>query len=107
MIKELFGAIKDFLKEYTKHRLFPLTIIFLILFGVLVHRLFVLQIVDGQEYLDNFIYGQERTVTVPAPRGVIYDRNGKELAYNEISYSVIFGNSPQLSSRADEEKIYE
>lgn len=102
MIKELFGAIKDFLKEYTKHRLFPLTIIFLILFGILVHRLFILQIVDGQEYLDNFIYGQERTVTVPAPRGVIYDRNGKELAYNEISYSVIFGNSPQLSSRADE-----
>lgn len=102
MIKELFGAIKDFLKEYTKHRLFPLTIIFVILFGILIQRLFVLQIVDGQEYLDNFTYLQERTVTVSAPRGVIYDRNGKELAYNEISYSVIFGNSPQLSSRADE-----
>lgn len=102
MIKELFGAIKDFLKEYMSHRLFPLTIVFLILFGILVYRLFVLQIVDGQEYLDNFAYMQERTVTVPASRGIIYDANGKELAYNEISYSVTFGNSSQLASRASE-----
>lgn len=102
MLKELFGAIKDYLKEYTSSRLFPLTIIFFVLFGILVYRLFVLQIVDGQEYLDNFTYGQERTVSIPAPRGIIYDRNGNELAYNEISYSVTFGNSPQLESRAAE-----
>ncbi|MCM1494215.1 MAG: penicillin-binding transpeptidase domain-containing protein [Bacteroides sp.] len=102
MLKELFGAIKDFLKEYTSHRLFPLTVVFLVLFGILIQRLFVLQIVDGQEYLYNFTYKQERTVTVPASRGIIYDCNGKELAYNEISYSVIFGNSPQLSTRAEE-----
>lgn len=102
MIKELFGAIRDFLKEYMSHRLFPLTILFFVLFGILIYRLFVLQIVDGQEYLDNFIYKQERTVTVPASRGVIYDRNGKELAYNEISYSVTYGNSSQISSKASE-----
>lgn len=102
MIKELFGAIRDFLKEYMSHRLFPLTILFFVLFGILIYRLFVLQIVDGQEYLDNFIYKQERTVTVPASRGIIYDRNGKELAYNEISYSVTYGNSSQLSGRASE-----
>ena len=107
MIRELFGAIRDFLKEYMGHRLFPLTIIFIILFGVLVYRLFLLQIVDGQEYLDNFTYKQERTVTVPASRGVIYDRNGKELAYNEISYSVTFGNSNQLDTRASELKMSE
>ena len=51
MLKELFGAIKDFLKEYTNHRLFPLTIVFFLLFGILIYRLFVLQIVDGKEYL--------------------------------------------------------
>ena len=107
MIRELFGAIRDFLKEYMGHRLFPLTIIFIILFGILVYRLFLLQIVDGQEYLDNFTYKQERTVTVPASRGVIYDRNGKELAYNEISYSVTFGNSTQLDTRASELKMSE
>ena len=97
MIKELFEAVKDFLKEYMRHRLFPLTIVFMVLFGILVYRLFVLQIVDGQEYLNNFTYKQERTVTVPASRGNIYDCNGKALAYNEISYSVTFGNSPLLS----------
>lgn len=102
MIRELFDAIKDFLKGYMSHRLFPLTIIFFVLFGILVYRLFVLQIVDGQEYLDNFTYKQERTVTVPASRGIIYDRNGRELAYNEISYSVTFGNDEQLESKAAE-----
>lgn len=107
MIKELFGAIRDFLKEYMGHRLFPLTILFFVLFGILIYRLFVLQIVDGQEYLDNFIYKQERTVTVPASRGIIYDCNGKELAYNEISYSVTYGNSSQLSGKASELGITE
>lgn len=102
MVKELFEAIKDYLKEYTRHRLFPLTIVFVVLFIVLIHRLFMLQIVDGQEYLDNFTYKQERTITVPASRGNIYDCNGVALAYNEISYSVTFGNSPLLSSRAAE-----
>lgn len=102
MIKELFGAVKDFLKQYMSHRLFPLTIIFIVLFAVLIYRLFVLQIVNGQEYLDNFTYGQERTVTVAASRGNIYDRNGNVLAYNKISYSVTFGNNSMLSSRADE-----
>lgn len=107
MIRELFGAIKDFLKEYMSHRLFPLTIVFFILCGILIYRLFILQIVDGQEYLNNFTYKQERTVTVPASRGIIYDKNGKELAYNEISYSVTFGNSEQLESKAAELKMDE
>lgn len=101
MIKELFGAIKDYLKEYMSHRLFPLTVLFVILFAILIYRLFVLQIVDGQEYLQNFTYMQERTVTLPASRGIIYDRNGNELAYNQISYSVTFGNSPLLESQAE------
>lgn len=107
MIKELFGAIKDFLKQYMSHRLFPLTIICIALFAILIYRLFVLQIVDGQEYLDNFTYGQERTVTVAASRGNIYDRNGNVLAYNKISYSVTFGNSSMLASRAEELDISE
>ena len=46
MIKELFGAIKDYLKEYMSHRLFPLTVLFVILFAILIYRLFVLQIVN-------------------------------------------------------------
>ena len=41
MIRELFGAIKDFLKEYMSHRLFPLTIVFFILCGILIYRLFM------------------------------------------------------------------
>lgn len=102
MLKELFGAVKDFLKQYMSHRLFPLTVVFVILIGILVYRLFNLQIVEGQAYLDNFTYGQERTVTVSASRGNIFDRNGKLLAYNRISYSVTFGNSSLLPSKADE-----
>lgn len=102
MIKELLEAVRDYLKQYMSHRLFPLTIIFFVLFGILIYRLFHLQIVNGQKYLDNFEYGQERTVTVPASRGNIYDRNGNVLAYNMISYTVTYGNDSRLSSRANE-----
>lgn len=102
MIKELFEAVREYLKQYMSHRLFPMTIIFFVLFGILIYRLFNLQIVNGQKYLDNFEYGQERTVSLPASRGNIYDRNGNVLAYNMISYSVTFGNDSRLSSRANE-----
>lgn len=55
---------------------------------VLVYRLFTLQIVNGETYLNNFQLRIRRTISIPATRGNIYDRNGKLLAYNELAYSV-------------------
>lgn len=52
------------------------------------YRLFQLQIVNGENYLNNFQLRIRREVTIPSTRGNIYDRNGNLLAYNELAYSV-------------------
>lgn len=102
MIKELLQAIKEYIIEYVTHRLFPVSVILLIFFSLLVARLFKLQIVEGAEHLNNFTYKSKKTLTVEAARGNIYDRNGKLLAYNQLAYSVTFENSNKLAEIAAE-----
>ena len=84
----LFSDIKDFILSVVKSRLFVLVIVFIALFFVLIQRLFTLQIVKGEEYLDKYVLKTERKQTIQSTRGNIYDRNGKLLAYDELAYSV-------------------
>lgn len=65
-----------------------LMLIVLGLCAVLIHRCFQLQIVHGEEYLNEFILMTQKTRDVSSARGNIYDRNGNLLAYNELAYSV-------------------
>ena len=88
MIKEFLDLIKENIVEHVKHRLFVVTLIVLVLFGVLVYRLFDLQIVNGEKYQESFTYKSVKTVSVKATRGNIYDCNGKLIAYNEASYTL-------------------
>lgn len=100
MITELLTALKEAFLEHIKHRLFIVTLLFLVLFGILVYRLFDLQIKHGKEYQDNFTYKTRKTVSVEASRGNIYDCNGNLLAYNESSYTLSFTTSVDLSDMA-------
>ena len=59
------------------------------LFGVLVYRLFNLQIVRHKEYFDSAESNQSRTIIDPVPRGLILDTNGVSLAENSCDYLVI------------------
>ncbi|MCD8097177.1 MAG: hypothetical protein LUE31_03885 [Lachnospiraceae bacterium] len=63
-------------------------ILFLVFFGVLLGRVFVLQIVHGEEYADSFTMKIKKEVSISSTRGRIYDRNGEVLADNVLSYSV-------------------
>ncbi len=84
----MFNDFKDFLKNIIFSRLFVLIILFIVLSAVLIQRLFVLQIVNGESYVDNFELKIKKERTLPSTRGCIYDRNGELLAYNELAYSV-------------------
>ncbi len=55
---------------------------------VLIVRIFVLQIVRGQDALDNFTLSIQKERTIGSTRGKIFDRNGNLLAYNELAYNV-------------------
>lgn len=82
----------EFFKEYVKKiltsRLFVLSVAMILLFSALIHRIFVLQIINGKEYLDNYTLWIQKERITSGTRGSIFDRNGKLLAYNELSYSV-------------------
>ncbi len=83
-----YDSIKDFLKSFFSSRLFVLSVIFLLMGGVLLQRLFTLQIINGASYQQNYTVITEKKKTLPGTRGDIYDRNGMLLAYNELAYKV-------------------
>lgn len=84
----MFQDIKEWLKSTAVIRLIILIFVFIALFIVLIHRLFVFQIIDGEKYLKNFTLTIKKEKTLKSTRGNIYDCNGKLLAYNELAYSV-------------------
>ncbi len=84
----MFDEIKDHIISIITSRLTVLTLMFMVLGGILVYRCFNLQIVHGEEYLNDFILQTEKTRDIASSRGDILDRNGNVLAYNELAYSV-------------------
>ena len=78
-MKEVFEYIISLLKS----RIFPMILVFIVLISVLVHRLFVLQIINGDSYVEDLSSSIQKDMSVAAARGRIYDRNGVLLAYND------------------------
>jgi penicillin-binding protein 2 len=74
-------------------RLRVVGIVVLLLFGVLVLRLWTLQVVEGKTYAAAVTHNQVRVVTVPAPRGDIVDRNGSVLVSNNSQEEVLLSRA--------------
>ena len=69
-------------------RLRVLNAIIAVLVGVLVVRLWQLQVLHGARYLQQSEENRVRDYTVTAPRGVIYDRKGRPLVSSRPSFTV-------------------
>lgn len=96
--------IKEFLKRFFSSRLFVLASVFIVLFGIILARVFSLQVVNGKTYQENFSLRILRTQPVDAARGNIYDCNGKLLAYNQLAYSVSIIDSSTYSEREEKNR---
>ena len=72
-----------------------------LLFAILLGRVYSLQIINGKEYQENFEMRIEKNLAVDAARGNIYDCNGNLLAYNELAYSVIISDSGEYNSNKE------
>lgn len=96
------NKVKKQLKAIVSNRVIIIGIFVLFLFCLLVYRLFVLQIVEGQEHLDSFNYKVERTIETSGSRGNIYDCNRKLLAYNQLAYSVTLETTDRTEEIAQE-----
>ncbi|HEV7699768.1 MAG TPA: penicillin-binding protein 2 [Pyrinomonadaceae bacterium] len=65
-----------------------------ILLTVLGARLYYLQMVRGDYYSDRAESQRVRLIPIPAPRGAIFDRNGKLLVDSRPTYNVVLSNEP-------------
>lgn len=79
-------------------RIILLFIVVVLMAALLLQRLFYLQIVQGETYQNSFSLSIRKERTLKSSRGSIYDRNGKPIAYNELSYCVTFEDNGSYAS---------
>ncbi|MBQ9360356.1 MAG: penicillin-binding protein [Lachnospiraceae bacterium] len=100
-MKDFFKKLSDKLVGLITSRMFILGLLLMILAALVVYRLFVLQIVHGEEYQENFTLKIEREKSLKATRGTIYDRNGVVLAEDKLAYSVTIEDNYDANSTRD------
>lgn len=87
-------------------RLSTVYIVVILALIALLFRLVNLQVFEGAEWsaraVDNFTFD----VSIPAPRGIIYDRNGYILARNVASYNVVITPASLPADESDIQRIY-
>ncbi len=95
--------IDDFFELYSKRRFFVFVLCVFMAIVIFSTRLIYIMLVKGEYYNERAIDIQERQRSIKAPRGIIYDRNGIEIAGNKAvcTISVIHN---QIS---DKEKVIE
>lgn len=104
MQASLFKNIKEIIISIVRSRLFILAIVFCFMFAILIQRIFQLQIVNGDTYLENFTLTIKKERTIPSTRGRIYDRNGELLAYSELAYAVAIEDNGSYVNKKDKNK---
>ncbi len=70
------------------HTIFYILVI--IAFVILLSKLWFLQVIKGDEFKNSSFRQQVREFRIPAPRGIIRDKDGKILAENRPSYNLFF-----------------
>lgn len=84
MVEELKEKL---LNVITSRVLIFVVLTFAVAFIELRH-VFILQIVNGESYMDSFETRIKKEITLNGARGNIYDRNGSLIAYNDLAYAV-------------------
>lgn len=69
-------------------RLYFFRIIIVVSISLLLYRVFWLQQIQGNQFIEQARENRTARLLLDAPRGVIFDRNGEPLAVNEPSFNV-------------------
>ncbi len=105
MFRDLFEILKEYVKKLLTSRTFILGIVFTFLFSTLVVRLFRLQIIEGEDYQNDYMTLTEKTVRIASTRGNIFDKNGNVLAYNKLAYNVTIQDKGDYSGSAERNRM--
>ena len=84
----MIAKIKEALINFLTSRTVFLFVVFFVLGGLMLNRVFVLQIVEGEDKQREFELKIKKERNIDSTRGNIYDCNGVLLAYNELANSV-------------------
>ena len=87
-------------------RLATIYVVVALVFIAFLARLIRLQIFEGANYKTSAVDNYTFEVSVPAPRGIIFDRNGYILARNVASYNVIITPANLPDDASDIQAIY-
>ncbi len=74
--------------EITPWRILLFIVLLLLVFVIFISRLYILQVVQADEWTAKALENSSEEINIPALRGVIYDRNGVVLAKNVAAYNV-------------------
>ena len=97
----MFKKIKKVLTKIGDSRIAILGVAFTLLACILVQRLFSLQIINGESYLNDFTMQIRKEEVLKSTRGNIYDSEGGLLAYNKLAYSVTFEDNGTYETRKE------
>lgn len=75
-------------------RLGTIQVVAFVLLTILGVRLYYLQVVQGAYWSERAENQRIRLIPIPAPRGAIFDRNGKILVDSRPTYNVVLSNEP-------------
>jgi len=64
-----------------------LSIIF-VFYAVLIYRVYDLSVKSNEKYTKLSLKNKEKSILIPPVRGVIYDRDGNPVAYNELRFDI-------------------
>ncbi|MBR4934865.1 MAG: hypothetical protein IKZ01_03220, partial [Anaerotignum sp.] len=92
----------DHFLDLCKNRIFVMLCGIIVLFAIIVLRLFSLQIIHGADYEESITASVSKELPVTAPRGNIYDRYGRPLAVNKVAYCVQVDGSVTLEFNKEE-----
>jgi penicillin-binding protein 2 len=84
-----------------------LGVLALVLFGVIFFRLWYLQILSGDQYLQQANANRLRELPTPAPRGEIVDHEGKPLVTNRVANAVQIEPSELPESARARREVYD
>ncbi len=87
---------KNFIKAVNS-RVIVMIVVIVLMAALIIQRLFQLQIVQGENFQNDFSLYITRERSLPSSRGNIYDRNGNPIAYNELSHCVTFEDNGTYS----------
>src|SRR5262245_18798657 len=65
----------------------------ILIFGVLIVRLWYLQVMSSQAFADRAEANRIRAIPIPARRGTIFDRKGNVLVTSKASYNIVLSRT--------------